>query len=148
MMKKSNGNRQFRRLIRSSDGFSLVELLVVLAIMGLLVGIVAPRVLRYLDGAKVESAKAQIHNIDGALELYYLDTGRYPTDEQGLAALAVAPDDTLAWNGPYLKGADTLADPWGKPFIYRAPTAGSSFSVISFGKDGKEGGEGDDSDLP
>lgn len=133
---------------RAQEGFSLVELLVVLAIMGLLVGLVAPRVLRYLDGAKVESTKAQVHNIESALELFYIDNGRYPTTEEGLSALRVAPTSTPSWNGPYLKGGEKLRDPWGNPYAYRGPEAGDGFAVHSFGKDGKEGGDGDDRDIP
>lgn len=137
-----------RNANQAQEGFSLVELLVVLAIMGLLVGLVAPRVLRYLDGAKVESAKAQVHNIESALELYYIDNGRYPTTEEGLSALEVAPTSAASWNGPYLKGGEALRDPWGHPYAYRGPEKGDGFSVHSLGKDGKEGGNGDDSDIP
>ncbi|KAA3505440.1 type II secretion system protein GspG [Agrobacterium vitis] len=132
----------------SDAGFSLVELLVVVAIMGLLIGLVAPRVLRYLDTAKVESAKTQIHNIQSALELYYLDTGTYPSQSEGLSALSVAPASAKVWNGPYLKGADSLKDPWGHVYVYKPAEAGQGPLVISFGRDGKEGGDGEDHDLP
>lgn len=134
---------------RSGDaGFSLVELLVVLVIIGLLAGLVAPRVLGYLGGAKRDSALAQIRNIESALELFYLDNGRYPSVEQGLAALSTRPSDLVNWNGPYLKGADKLLDPWGKAYSYNLVDGGASYAVRSFGRDGAEGGDGEDRDLP
>jgi len=130
------------------DGFSLVEMLVVLAIMGLLVGLVAPRVLGYLGGAKVDTARAQIRNIDSALELFFIDNGRYPSDEEGLRVLAIQSESLPQWNGPYLKGADVLRDPWGNPYLYAAAKDDRGFAVRSLGRDGKEGGDGEDRDLP
>lgn len=129
-------------------GFTLVELLVVLAIIGLTTAIVAPRVLSYLGTAKTDSAKIQIRNLESALELYFLDLGEYPTTEQGLAALSNAPEAAKTWNGPYLKNAADLKDPWGNTYRYKAPEGDQSFVVSSLGRDGKPGGEGEDRDLP
>ncbi len=128
-------------------GFSLVELLVVLAIIALTTAIVAPRVLGYLGSARIDSAKVQIKNLESAMELYFLDSGRYPTQEEGLAVLSTRPSDDVAWNGPYLKNAEDLKDPWGRAYQYRAPEGDASFAVLSLGRDGKEGGEGEDGDL-
>ncbi|ACP26067.1 general secretion pathway protein G, GspG [Sinorhizobium fredii NGR234] len=129
-------------------GFTLVELLVVLAIIGLTTAIVAPRVLNYLGTAKADSAKIQIRNLESALELYFLDLGEYPTAEQGLAALSNAPQNAKNWNGPYLKNAADLKDPWGNGYRYQAPEGDQSFIVGSLGRDGKPGGEGEDRDFP
>ncbi|WP_275786997.1 type II secretion system major pseudopilin GspG [Pararhizobium gei] len=129
-------------------GFSLVELLVVLAIIGLTTAIVAPRVLGYLGSARTDTARVQVKNIETALELYFLDTGRYPSQEEGLAALSVRPDASVVWNGPYLKDASTLQDPWGKPYQYQAPDAKMPLKIVSYGRDGKAGGEGEDHDIP
>jgi general secretion pathway protein G len=126
-------------------GFSLVEMLVVLAIIAIITTIVAPQVLRYLGGARVDAAHAQIKGLSSALELYFIDVGSYPTSEEGLKALSVAPTTAKGWNGPYLKGADTLTDPWGNAYQYE--NQGSAFAVRSLGRDGKTGGEDQDADL-
>lgn len=132
----------------SNDGFTLVELLVVLAIIGLVGALVAPRVLTYLGTAKVETAKIQVKNLESALELYYLDVGAYPSTEEGLAALTKQPSSASIWNGPYLKNADELLDPWGHKYVYIAPSDDKDLVVKSFGRDGKEGGADLDKDLP
>jgi general secretion pathway protein G len=139
-----------QRRIRSENqsgqaGFTLVEMLVVLAIIALITTLVAPQILRYLGSAKVDTAQAQIRSIGSALELYFIDVGSYPTTEEGLSALSIAPASATRWNGPYLKGADMLSDPWGRSYIYR--NEGAEISVRSLGRDGKEGGVGLDADI-
>ena len=128
-------------------GFTLVELLVVLAIIGLIATLAVPQVLRYLDTAKVRTTQAQLTNITGALELYYLDTGSYPSGEDGLEALVRAPAGTSAWNGPYLKGMELPKDGWGREIRFEPASNGKSGMLISFGKDGQPAGEGLDADL-
>jgi general secretion pathway protein G len=128
-----------------NDGFSLVEMLVVLAIIALITTLVAPQILGYLGSARADAAQAQIRNISSALELYYIDNGAYPTNEDGLPSLAAAPASATRWNGPYMKGMDKIADPWGNPYVYS--TNGAEFIVRSLGRDGKEGGEGLDEDI-
>lgn len=131
------------------SGFTLLELLVVLAILGLLVAFVAPAALRQLGSAKHKIAEQSITRIVGILDLYRLDVGSYPTTEQGLAALATRPDGVTGWNGPYVKDADELKDPWGRPYIYRSPSQrpNETFDIMSLGADGKPGGEGEDADI-
>ncbi|MCI4677153.1 type II secretion system major pseudopilin GspG [Rhodoblastus acidophilus] len=118
-------------------GFTLVEMLVVLAIIGMIVGLVGPRVLNYLSQSKVKTAQIQMENIASALDLFYLDAGRYPTTEEGLAALVRAPADASAWNGPYIKSATAPKDPWGHDFVYRAPGRTGPYEIDSLGPDGK-----------
>ena len=127
-------------------GFTLVELLVVLAIITLIVSLVAPQVLRYLGTARSDAAQAQISNIEGALELFYIDNLRYPTTEEGLQVLA-KPTPELAgrWNGPYLKNADEIKDPWGNPYIYEF--SDNTVKISSLGRDGKVDGTGEDRDI-
>lgn len=136
------------RPLGPTDGFTLVELLVVLAIIGLVAALVAPRVLNYLSTAKVETAKVQIKNLQSALELYSLDVGSFPSADDGLAALAKQPADAANWHGPYLKGADELLDPWGHKYVYVAPSGDNEAVVRSLGRDGKEGGTDLDEDIP
>lgn len=128
-------------------GFTLLELLVVLGIIALLAALVAPQVIRYLSDARSSTANAQLKNIESAVELYYLDNGRYPSTESGLADLVTAPAGVAGWKGPYLKKKQGLVDPWGKPFVYTFPGAHGSYDIVSLGRDGKEGGEGEDRDL-
>ena len=126
-------------------GFTLVELLVVLAILALLAGIVGPKVLGQLGGAKAKTAAVQIADLEKTLELYKLDIGRYPSSEEGLEALVKKPATATAWSGPYLKGGIPL-DPWSKPYVYK-PGPGGSFEILSLGADGMPGGEGENSDI-
>lgn len=137
----------FRRRARNDAGFTLLELLVVLAIMGLLAAIVAPQVLKYLGSSRSETAKVQIQNVNAALELYHLDVGRYPTPEEGLKALVTQPQTAAGWNGPYLKKATALDDPWGQPYLYKVPGAHGDVDVYTLGSDKAEGGSGEAKDV-
>lgn len=129
------------------SGYSLLELLVVLAIMGLIIAIAAPRVIGYFEASKAKSAKIQISNIATALDLYKLSNNTYPTEAQGLKALVEKPDGAASWDGPYLTRADGINDPWGKPYIYKTPGLHGAFDIQTLGSDGKEGGSGEDQDL-
>jgi general secretion pathway protein G len=135
---------RLRRATRSAAsrraGFTLVEMLVVLAIIGSIVGLVGPRVLNYLSESKVKTAQIQMENISSALDLFYLDTGRYPSSEEGLGALARRPSGVSVWNGPYLKSANVPKDPWGHDYLYRAPGQNGPFELGSIGPEGRPGG--------
>lgn len=127
-------------------GFTLVELLVVLSIIVLLGGIVTPQVLRYLGSARSEAAVTQIRNIESALELFLIDNMRYPTTEEGLAALSEpATDFASRWNGPYLQRVQGLTDPWGRDYLY--VNEDGAVRITSLGRDGRPGGDGEDRDL-
>jgi general secretion pathway protein G len=128
-------------------GFTLVELLVVLAILGLLVALAAPRVIQYLSKAKTDTAEIQIEKLGGVLDLYRLEVGRYPTQEEGLEALVERPPQVDNWNGPYLKNRESLTDPWGEPYVYRHPGEHGDYDLYSLGADGKDGGDGEDRDV-
>lgn len=128
-------------------GFTLIEMLVVITIIGLIMALVAPRVLNYLAESKVKAAKIQIESFGNALDLYYLDEGRYPTSSQGLVALVQRPEDSATWNGPYLKGGVVPADPWGNAYVYRSPGQHGAYDIVSYGADGHEGGTGTASDI-
>jgi general secretion pathway protein G len=127
-------------------GFTLLELLVVIAIIGLLAGYVAPRYFSQVGKSQVSVAKAQIDALEKALDQYRLDTGRYPTTEQGLAALAARPPNEPKWNGPYLKKGVPL-DPWDHPYNYKEPGEHGDFDLFSYGKDGAAGGTGEAADI-
>ncbi len=131
----------------SQDGFTLIELLVVLVILGLIVAFAAPQVIKYVGGAKSDAAKIQIDRLSGVLDLYRLEVGRYPTQEEGLEALIERPSDAEVWNGPYVRKADALTDPWRRPYIYQMPGEHGDYDMSSLGADGQEGGEGEDKDL-
>ncbi len=132
---------------RRSAGFTLLELLVVMVIIGLLAGIVAPRYFAQVGKSQVKAARAQIDALDKALEQYRIDVGHLPTAEQGLAALNIAPQGEQNWAGPYLKKEVPL-DPWGNPFLYAEPgTHNNDFDLMSYGKDGRQGGSGEAADL-
>jgi general secretion pathway protein G len=144
-LKRPIRSRSRRR--RGERGFTLVEILVVITIIGLIMGLVGPRVLNYLTESKAKAAKIQIESFSSALDLYFLDTGRYPTSSEGLGALVQRPGSTQSWNGPYLKGGVVPPDPWGKPYLYRAPGQHGTFDIISHGADGQEGGTGSGADI-
>jgi general secretion pathway protein G len=124
------------------EGFTLVEMLVVITIIGLIMGLVGPRVLNYLGQSKVKTAAIQIESFASSLDLYYLDNGRYPTTNEGLTALVKRPASGASWNGPYLKGAAVPVDPWGNPYLYRAPGQHGAYDLMSKGPSGQEGGTG------
>ena len=127
-------------------GFTLLELLVVMVIIGLLAGYVAPRYFSQVGKSEVKAAQAQIVSFEKALDTYRLDIGRYPTTEQGLNALMQRPQNEAKWSGPYLQKAIPL-DPWGKPYQYKSPGEHGEFDLWSFGKDGQPGGTGENADV-
>jgi general secretion pathway protein G len=127
-------------------GFTLLELLVVIVIIGLLAGYVAPRYFAQVGKSEVQVARAQIDSLEKALDQYRLDTRHYPSAEQGLDALVTKPDGESGWTGPYLKKA-VPADPWGRAYVYRVPGSKGDFDLLSLGKDGQPGGTGEDADL-
>lgn len=129
-----------------SAGFTLLELLVVLVILGLLAGYVAPKYFSQVGKSEVKTARAQIDALEKALDQYRIDTGRYPSTEQGLAALNVKPADEARWDGPYLKKT-APNDPWGKPYQYRSPGEHGEIDLFSFGRDGAPGGSADGADI-
>ena len=130
---------------RRQIGFTLIELLVVLAILTLLAGLVGPRVLSQLGGAKSKTAGVQIADLEKSLEIFKLDVGRFPSTEEGLNALVTKPDSAAGWNGPYLKGG-LPNDPWGKPYKYTLGANGA-VEVLSLGADGAPGGDGENADI-
>ena len=127
------------------SGFTLLELLVVLAILGLLIGLVGPRVMQQFGSAKEKIAHQSIERIASVLDIYKVDVGAYPTTEQGLLALIARPSGVSRWNGPYLKGDKVPEDPWGRPFVYRLPSqrAGHEYDLYSLGPTGQPGGAGE-----
>jgi general secretion pathway protein G len=131
----------------SEAGFTLIEMLVVITIIGMIMALVGPRVLNYLGQSKVKAAKIQIESLASALDLYYLDEGRYPTTSDGLGALVQRTGNATAWNGPYLKGDIVPADPWGRPYVYRSPGEHGAYDIVSYGSDGQEGGTGTAGDI-
>ncbi len=142
--------RPFSRLSRGrrmDGGFTLLEMLVVLAIMGLLAAIIAPQVLKYLGSSRTQTAKVQITNVVSALELFRVDVGRYPTQQEGLNAVVTAPPTAVGWNGPYLQKSSALNDPWGQPYLYRNPGKHGEIDVYTLGSDKAEGGTGEAADV-
>ena len=132
---------------RGRAGFTLIEMLVVLVIIGLIVGLVGPRVLSFLTDARMKAARLQIASFSNSLDLYYLDVGRYPTAQEGLAALVKRPPGVDVWNGPYLRGGAVPIDPWRNAYVYLAPGAHGAYDLMSYGSDGREGGEGPAADI-
>jgi general secretion pathway protein G len=147
MRSARTGRKAGATLRRGEAGFTLVEILVVITIIGLIMAIVGPRVLNYLGESKIKAAKIQIESFESALDLYYLDLGRYPTSSDGLVALVQRPGNVLEWNGPYLKGGVVPNDPWGHPYVYRSPSERVPYEIVSFGADGQEGGTGTAADI-
>jgi general secretion pathway protein G len=134
------------RPVKLIRGFTLTELLIVLVIVGLLAALVAPVLYQRINPAKESVARAQMESFMTALDSYFLDTGKFPSNQQGLAVLRTKPDGESRWKGPYLK-KELPDDPWGTPFVYRSPGRNGGYEIISYGADGKEGGENDNSDI-
>ena len=131
---------------RMPVGFTLTELLIVLVILGLLAALVGPVLYQRINPAKQSVARAQIENFMSALDSYFLDVGSFPTSQQGLAALRTRPESVAKWNGPYLK-KEIPGDSWGNAFVYRSPGRNGGYEIVSYGADGKEGGEADNADI-
>ena len=132
--------------MRNNRGFTLLELLVVIVIIGLLAGYVAPRYFSQVGRSEIQVARAQIESLEKALDQYRLDMRRYPTAEEGLEALVAKPSTAQSWSGPYLKKA-LPKDPWGNAYVYRTPGQKGEFELLSYGRDGKPGGSGEDADI-
>ncbi len=133
--------------ISASRGFTLVELLVVMMILGLLASVVGPKVMKYVGDSKSKTARMQIEDLSASLDLFLLDNGRYPTTEEGLPALVVATQNLQTWNGPYLKKTVIPNDPWGRAYEYRAPGEHGAFDLYSLGADNAAGGDGESKDI-
>jgi general secretion pathway protein G len=140
-------SRVRRRSRSGQDGFTLVEMLVVITIIGLIMGLIGPRVLSYLSESKVKTARIQLQSFSSALDLFYLDAGRFPSTAEGLAALVRRTPGVAAWNGPYLKGGNVPSDPWSHPYVYRSPGEHGPYDIVSYGADGQEGGSGTSADI-
>jgi general secretion pathway protein G len=132
---------------KPQQGFTLIELLVVLVILGLLASLAGPKVINYLGGAKSDSAKLQIEEFGASLDLFKLETGRYPSSQEGLQALVQAPSGLTGWNGPYLKKKTVPKDPWGNEYHYVSPGQHGLYDLSTLGADNREGGEGDNKDV-
>lgn len=128
-------------------GFTLVELLVVLVILGLVMGLVGPRVLNYLTSSRTKAASLQLASFKSSLDLYFLDVGRYPSKSEGLKALVERPASADGWNGPYLQQNSIPADPWGNQYQYTLPGTKAPYRILSLGADGVPGGTGNDADI-
>jgi general secretion pathway protein G len=132
---------------QGQGGFTLIELLVVLVILGLLMSVVGPRVMKYVGGAKTDTARMQIEELSAALDMYHLEVGRYPAQNLGLQALVEQPAGESRWNGPYLRKSNVPTDPWGNDYVYRLPGQHGAFDLYSLGADGQPGGEGEDAEI-
>ena len=130
-----------------SAGFTLIELLVVLVILGLLAGLVGPRLMKHVGESKTKTARLQIEEFSAAIDMYRLDVGRYPSSEEGLRALVERPPEAKVWSGPYLRKNVVPSDPWGNDYQFRSPGEHGPFDVYTFGADGAEGGQGEDQDV-
>jgi general secretion pathway protein G len=141
---------RFRRRVAGNEGgYTLLELLVVLAILGLLIGLVAPQAIRILGTSKRKIAVQSVERLVGVLDIYRLDVGSYPTSEQGLQALVKKPAGVTNWNGPYVNGGQVPLDPWGHAYVYHAPSQrpNHEYDLLSLGPSGQGGGSGDNAEI-
>ena len=145
MMQRSM--KKLSSLTGPKSGYSLIEMLVALAILALIAGIACPKAISFLSRSKTKTAELQIQELGTALELYYLDNGRYPSEADGLKALVTAPSAETQWNGPYLENTSSLTDPWDRAYLYRSPGLKGDFDIYSLGRDGAKGGSGEDRDV-
>ncbi|MGH8656079.1 MAG: type II secretion system major pseudopilin GspG [Gammaproteobacteria bacterium] len=132
---------------RKSLGFTLIELIAVLIILGLIASIVAPNVMKRVGGARAKTARVQVEELGAALDLFFLELGRYPSSDEGLQALVEQPSDAPQWNGPYLKKTKVPEDPWGNSYRYESPGKHGDYDLASLGADNAEGGEDDNADV-
>lgn len=132
---------------KTNAGYSMLEMMVVLAVIALIAGIAAPRLMENFGRAKSKAAEIQMGTIKSAVQFFFLDTGRYPSEAEGLEALVEAPNGARNWRGPYLDSLEDLNDPWGRKYTLRAPGAVQPFEIWTYGRDGKEGGTSEDSDI-
>jgi len=136
-----------KRRRKGEEGFTLMEMLVVLVVIGLIAAVAIPQVMKLLGGAKAKAARIQLQTVENGLNYFQLDVGRFPTDGEGLQALMTSPANTPSWSGPYVRNPRQLIDPWGRPLIYKAEANGKPYMLETLGADGKEGGTGDDADI-
>lgn len=146
MSRHQHHSSDLHRSCQRASGFTLLELLVVLVVLGLLVSIVGPKYFGQLGKSEVKAASAQIASLDKALDLYRLDMGSYPPGETGLTALTANPGGAAKWKGPYLQKA-VPSDPWGNPYIYKSPGEHGDYDLVSLGKDGRPGGSDENADI-
>lgn len=140
-------NKNKKRYLKSQRGFTLIELMVVMIILGLLAALVAPKMFGRVGQAKQKAAYAQIELLGTALDSFRLDVGLYPTTSEGLQSLLTAPSGVESWNGPYLKKEEVPLDPWGNPYHYDSPGSHGDYDLYSYGRDNAAGGDGEDSDI-
>jgi general secretion pathway protein G len=143
---KRHNSRKPRTRQRNA-GYTILELLVVMGILAMLAAVVAPQAIRYFGRAKSEAAQLQVNQLVTAIEMYYLDTGKYPPQDIGLRALVEAPSGETRWGGPYVRRQDALSDPWGRMYQYRVPGQHGPFDVFSLGRDNAPGGQGENRDA-
>ncbi|SFI65173.1 type II secretion system major pseudopilin GspG [Jannaschia pohangensis] len=132
---------------KGKSGVTILEVLIVLSIIALIAAVAGPRLVGYLGRAKSDTAALQIGQIESAVQLFYIDVGRYPSDNEGLQVLLQAPAGTSDWDGPYLRKPEALIDPWGRGYVYDGNGEGTDFTIRTFGRDGQQGGTGEDADL-
>ncbi len=146
-MKKPGMSKNFKQREKNNSGFTLIELLIVMVIIGLLAAFIVPKFIGRVGEAKQVSAKAQIELLSTALDVYKLDTGKYPAQDAGLEALINKSDESKNWKGPYLRKEKIPKDPWGTEYVYRHPGEHGDFDIISYGADGSEGGTDENEDI-